>query len=152
MLAVKGQQAKIDATCTIGGRVEVERQAERGEAVPIIVVLARQAGADPGKRESWQVADHFVLEGPGLWQFRASAGTYGVVAFQDLNRDLKAQPDEPYLRLEQDRILTCKPGERRTDLALRIPADGRSRSTRRSTSRRCRRARSASSSSCRSDR
>ena len=125
MLAVKGQQAKIDATCTIGGRVEAERK----DAAPIIVVLARQAGADPGKRESWQVADHFVLEGPGPWQFRASAGAYGVVAFQDLNRDLKAQPDEPYLRLEQDRILTCKPGDRRTDLALRIPADGRSRLT-----------------------
>ena len=106
MLAVKEQQAKIDAVCRIGGSVEAERK----DAVPIIVVLARQVGADPEKRESWQLADHFVLEGPGLWQFSASAGTYGVVAFQDLNRDLKHQPDEPYLRLEREGLFTCKAG------------------------------------------
>ena len=127
MLAVKEQQAKIDAACTIGGRVEVERQAEGRDAVPIIVVLARLVGADPDRRESWQVADHFVLEGPSAWQFSASAGTYGLAAFQDLNRDLKAQPGEPYLRVDKDRLLTCKAGERRTGVALRIPAAGRSR-------------------------
>jgi uncharacterized alpha/beta hydrolase family protein len=117
MLAVKGQQAKIDASCRIGGTVE----AERADVAPIIVVLVRRTGG-----ESWQVADHFVREGPGPWQFAASAGSYGVVAFQDLNRDLKLQRDEPYLRADGDRLLTCKPGERRTDLALRIPAGGRS--------------------------
>jgi pimeloyl-ACP methyl ester carboxylesterase/uncharacterized protein (DUF2141 family) len=122
MLHVKEQQAKIDAVCTIGGHVEAERR----QAAPIIVVLARQVGADADKRESWQVADHFVLEGPGPWRFSASAGTYGVAAFQDLNQDLKLQPGEPYLRVDKDRMLTCKPGERRTDLALRIPAAGRS--------------------------
>jgi pimeloyl-ACP methyl ester carboxylesterase len=116
MLAVKEQQQKIDAHCFIGGHVEAERK----DAVPIIVVLARQAG------DKWQIADHFVLEGPGLWQFGASAGTYGVVAFQDLNRDLKLQPGEPYLRADKSRMFTCKAGERRSDLALRIPADGRS--------------------------
>jgi len=117
MLDVKPQQAKLDATCRIVGRVE----AERVDAAPLIVVLARQHG------ETWQVADHFVLERPGLFGFAASAGTYGVVAFQDLNRDLKLQPDEPFLRLEPERTLACKAGERRSDLALRIPADGRSR-------------------------
>ena len=85
------------------------------------MVLARQRG------DSWQVADHFVLERPGLWGFAASPGTYGVVAFQDLNRDLKLQRDEPYLGVDNNRLITCKPGGRRTDLALRIPADGRSR-------------------------
>lgn len=119
MLAVKGQQAKLDASCRIGGRVD----AERIDAAPLIVVLARQRG------ETWQVADHFVLERPGLWGFAASAGTYGVVAFQDLDRDLKLQPGEPYLRVDQQGLITCKPGERRMDLALRIPADGRSRFT-----------------------
>jgi len=123
MLDVKEQQAKIDAVCIIGGRVDAERK----DAAPIIVLLARQIGADPEKRESWQLADHFVLEGPGQWQFMASAGTYGVAAFQDLNRDLKHQRDEPYLRLEREGLFTCKTGERRTDLALRIPAAGRSR-------------------------
>ncbi len=116
LLDVKEQQAKIDATCRISGRVD----AERVEAAPLVVVLARQRG------EIWQVADHFVLERPGLWGFAASAGSYGVAAFQDLNGDLKLQPDEPFLRVQQ---LTCKPGERRMDLALRVPADGRSRFT-----------------------
>ena len=123
MLDVKPQQQKIDANCIIGGRVDAERRDE----APLIVVLARQTGADPMKRESWQLADHFVLEQPGLWQFVASAGTYGVVAFQDLNRDLKHQPGEPFLRIEADRIFTCKAGERRSDMALMIPAAGRSR-------------------------
>ena len=117
MLDVKPQQAKLDATCRIVGRVD----AERVDEAPLIVVLARRHG------DTWQVADHFVLERPGLFGFAASAGTYGVVAFQDLNRDLKLQPDEPFLRLDPERTVTCKPGERRSDLALRIPADGRSR-------------------------
>jgi len=123
MLHVKEQQAKIDAFCTLSGSVDAERRAD----APLVVVLARQTGADPAQRDSWQIADHFVLEGAGRWQFMASAGTYGLVAFQDLNQDLKAQPGEPYLRLERDGIFTCKPGERRGDIALRIPAGGRSR-------------------------
>jgi pimeloyl-ACP methyl ester carboxylesterase len=117
MLAVKDQQAKLDANCRIGGRIEAERRASPVDAAPLIVVLARVNG------EAWQLADHFVLERPGLWGFAASAGTYGVAAFQDLNGDLKLQPDEPFLRAQR---LTCKPGERRMDLALRIPAGGRS--------------------------
>jgi pimeloyl-ACP methyl ester carboxylesterase len=123
MLHVKEQQAKMDAFCTIRGQIA----AERGDAAPLVVVLARQIGADVTKRESWQVADHFVLEDAGPWQFAASAGTYGIIAFQDLNHDLKAQTDEPYLRLERDRLFTCKAGEHVADQALRIPAAGRSR-------------------------
>src|SRR5881394_3590936 len=123
MLHVKEQQAKMDAFCVIGGRVEAERK----DAVPLVVVLARQTGADPMQRDSWQVADHFVLEEAGQWQFLASPGTYGVVAFQDLNGDLKAQAGEPYLRLERERVVTCTTGERKTDLALHIPSAGRSR-------------------------
>jgi len=122
MLHVKEQQAKIDAFCTLSGNVEAERRVE----APLVVVLARQVGADRTKRESWQVADHFVLEGAGAWQFSASAGTYGVVAFQDLNGDLKLQRDEPYLRLDDNRLFDCKTGERHAGLALRIPAAGRS--------------------------
>lgn len=112
MFAVKDQQEKLDAFCRIGGRVDAERR----ETVPIVVVLARPAG------DSWQVADHFVLEGPGQWLLGASAGTYGLAAFQDLNSDLKLQPGEPYLAFDRERLLTCAPGERRADLALHIPA------------------------------
>jgi pimeloyl-ACP methyl ester carboxylesterase len=114
MLAVKGQQQKLDAFCRIGGNVEAERR----DTANFVVVLARKTG------DSWQVADHFVREGPGAWMFAASAGTYGLVAFQDLNRDLKLQPGEPYLRSAD--WLNCNAGEQRTDLALRIPAAGRS--------------------------
>jgi pimeloyl-ACP methyl ester carboxylesterase len=121
MLAVKGQQAKIDANCVLSGRVD----AERADTAPLIVVLVRKVGEDPERAESWHVADHFVLERAGLWGFVASPGSYGLVALQDLNRDLKLQPDEPFLRLDPDRLITCKPRERRTDLTLRIPADGR---------------------------
>jgi pimeloyl-ACP methyl ester carboxylesterase len=113
MLAVKEQQQKLDAFCRIGGNVEGERR----DASHFVVVLARKSG------DSWQVADHFVREGPGAWLFAASAGTYGLVAFQDLNRDLKLQPDEPFLRGAE---LTCNAGERRADIALRVPAAGRS--------------------------
>jgi uncharacterized alpha/beta hydrolase family protein len=123
MLHVKEQQAKLDAFCTISGRVEAERK----ESAPLVVVLARQVGEDPMKRESWQIADHFVLEDAGPWQFAASAGTYGIIAFQDLNGDLKAQPGEPYLRLEKETLFTCKAGERLANRSLRIPAAGRSR-------------------------
>src|SRR5262245_14097491 len=114
MFAVKEQQAKLDATCMIGGRVE----AERSDPAPIIVVLARKSG------DTWRVADHFVLEGPGQWQFFANAATYGLAAFQDLNSDLKLQPNEPFLR--SDQIVSCGAGERRADIVLRIPAAGRS--------------------------
>ncbi len=122
MLHVKEQQAKIDAFCTISGQVAAERR----DAAPLIVVLARQTGADRTKRESWQIADHFVLEDAGPWQFVASAGTYGIVAFQDLNGDLKLQRDEPFLRLDDNRLFDCKTGEQLAGLALRIPAAGRS--------------------------
>jgi pimeloyl-ACP methyl ester carboxylesterase len=83
-------------------------------------VLLRRSGTQS------QVADHFVLEGAGLWGFGASAGTYAVVAFQDLNRDLKLQPDEPFLAPEGERLIDCKPGARHGGIALRIPAAGRS--------------------------
>ena len=123
MLHVKEQQAKMDAFCELRGWVDAERK----QQAPLIVVLGRQVGEDATKRESWQIADHFVLEGPGEWQFHASPGTYGLVAFQDLNGDLKAQPDEPYLRLERERLFTCKTNDRRDSITLRIPAAGRSR-------------------------
>lgn len=125
MFAVNEQQQKIDANCFIGGQVTVERKA----AAPVVVLLLRLAGPDPDKSGSWQLADHFVLEGPGSWQFVASTGTYALAALQDVNRDLKLQPDEPFLRPEPGSRFTCQPGEERPGLALRIPAAGRARMT-----------------------
>ncbi|HEX9184357.1 MAG TPA: hypothetical protein VF876_13975, partial [Burkholderiales bacterium] len=120
---VKEQQAIIATFCVLEGEVSAERR----DAAPLVVVLVWQAGADPRRRESWQVADHFVLEGAGRWRFRAAAGTYGVVAFQDINRDLKHQPTEPYLLLDSERIVTCRAGEPHANMALRVPAAGRPR-------------------------
>jgi pimeloyl-ACP methyl ester carboxylesterase len=127
LFGVEEQLEKFDALCRFGGSVEAELQTPPADKAPLIVVLARLKGADPTKLESWEVADHFVREVAGLWEIAAAPGTYGMVAFQDLNRDLKAQPDEPYLRADFERLITCKAGERHTGLALRIPAAGRSR-------------------------
>ncbi len=118
---VRKQQDIIDTFCILEGEVSAERR----DPVPLVVVLVRKIGADPQQRESWQVADHFVLEGAGHWRFRAGAGTYGLVAFQDIQTDLKHQVDEPYLRLESERIVTCRAGEPHANLALSVPADGR---------------------------
>jgi pimeloyl-ACP methyl ester carboxylesterase len=115
LFAVKGQQQKLDAACQISGQVE----AELGADAPIVVALLR---LDAGR---WQIADHFVLEGPGRWGFSATPGSYGLAAFQDVNRDLKLEPDEPFVGANRDEPLTCVPGERRSDLALRVPAAGR---------------------------
>lgn len=120
---VKEQQAIIASYCVLEGEVAAERR----DPAPLVVVLVRQTGTDAQRRESWQVADHFVLEGAGRWRFRAAAGTYGLVAFQDLSRDLKRQPDEPYLPLEAERTVTCRAGEPHANMALRIPAAGRPR-------------------------
>jgi len=125
LFAVKEQQAKLDAFCRVGGQIDAERR----DKVPLVVVLARLAGDDPAKAESWKIADHFVLERPGRWGFAVSAGTYAVVAFQDLNQDLKLQVSEPFLRLEKERTFTCKAGDRLADMTLRIPAAGRTRLT-----------------------
>jgi pimeloyl-ACP methyl ester carboxylesterase len=122
-LDVKKQQAKLDEFCAIEGRVSAERREQK----PIVVVLVRKIGADLNRRESWEIADHFVLGGPGRWAFRASADTYGLVAFQDMNADLKVQQNEPYLRLEAGKLIECKSGGAHKDIALVIPAAGRPR-------------------------
>jgi pimeloyl-ACP methyl ester carboxylesterase len=117
---VKEQQAQIDAICRFDGEVAAERR----DAAPLVVLLLRQSRADAARVESWELADHFVLEQPGRWQFYAGPGRYGLAAFQDLNRDLKYQPGEPFLRADPQRLAECRPGEDFKGIALRIPAAG----------------------------
>ena len=119
VFAVKEQQAQLDAFCRIGGKVEAER---KDVSVPLVVILARQTGADPTKRESWQVADHFVLEAAGPWAFAAPPGEYRLAAFEDANRDLKYQPGESFLGVEATAPIQCAAGTRARDISLRIPA------------------------------
>ena len=109
MLDVKEQQARLDAFCRLGGQVSGDAYPD----APLIVVLYR-----PG-----QVIDHFVREGPGPWMLATSAGSYRLAAFQDLNRDLKLQPDEPFVHMPD---IACEAGARHTELVLRVPAGGRS--------------------------
>ena len=109
MLDVKEQQSRFDSLCRFGGQVTGDAHPE----APLVVVLF-----GPG-----HVVDHFVREGPGPWMLAASAGSYRLAAFQDLNRDLKLQPGEPFVRMED---VTCRAGERNTELVVRVPADGRS--------------------------
>lgn len=120
---VRKQDEIIAAHCVLEGDVS----AEGNETAPLIVALLRQSGADLQQRESWQHVDHFVLEQAGRWRFRVAQGTYGLVAFQDINVDLKHGSDEPYLRLERERILTCREGEPHLNLALNVPTEGRPR-------------------------
>ena len=120
---VKEQQARIATFCQLDGEV----RAARRDAGPLVVLLLRQTGKDISVRESWELADHFVVEDAGPWQFRVSAGTYGLAAFQDLNHDLKYQPGEPFLRVEPAGRLVCSTGEMHKGIALRIPSAGTAR-------------------------
>ena len=120
-LHVREQQAKLDAVCGIEGSVRVDD----GRQAPLVVLLARQTGEDPARRDSWQLADHFVLERAGRWTFAAGAGRYALAAFADLNGDLVYQPNEPFLRIDPARRLACTAGEAFRDQALVVPARGR---------------------------
>lgn len=117
---VKEQQAKIAAYCTLEGGVDAERPAR----APMVVLLFRQDGAGPANRATWELSDHFVLEGAGRWQFRVSAGHYRLAAFHDLNRDLKYQANEPFLPAGPALPFTCRSGEAYRGIALRIPPTG----------------------------
>lgn len=120
---VKEQQARIATFCLLEGEVTAARR----DPAPLVVLLMRQVGTDTVQRDSWVLADHFVLENAGPWQFRASAGTYSLAAFQDLNRDLKYQPGEPALRVDAGGLLACSGGESHKGIALRIPSAGTAR-------------------------
>jgi len=118
---VRLQQARIDSQCQIQGTVA----SERADTRPLVVALVRVADADRARQ--WEIADHFVAEGPGRWGFLASPGTYGLAAFQDSNADFVYQPGEPFLRVDEKSLIRCHPGERKTGVVLRVPADGRAR-------------------------
>jgi pimeloyl-ACP methyl ester carboxylesterase len=120
---VPEQQRKADSLCRIGGTV-------RGESAgnpPLVVMLVRLTGNDAKARSSWSVADHFVLEQAGHWQFAASPGTYGIVAFEDANSNLKYESGEPYLPLDSGKLIECTTGGKHEDIALAVPVDGKPR-------------------------
>lgn len=119
-LDVRAQQKKADEFCAVEGHASVDRVEEK----PVVVVLVRKIGADIDRRESWEIADHFVLDRPGRWAFRVSAGTYGLGAFQDLNADLKLQQGESHLRMDPGKLVECQSGAAHKNIALDISASG----------------------------
>jgi pimeloyl-ACP methyl ester carboxylesterase len=120
---VREQQKQADAYCLIGGTVATEHDSLN----PLLVGLIRHTGGELDQLLNWALVDHFVLESAGRWMFRASPGTYGLVAYEDRNADGVYQPGEPFLRADEKRLLTCRSGDRMNDVALVIPALGRPR-------------------------
>ena len=123
---VRTQQSKMETFCRIDGSVSA------GQATnPVLVGLVRHDGGDLENRANWSLVDHFVLESPGRWMFRAGPGTYGLVAFVDLNADGVYQPGEPFMPVDTNELVTCDSRHTHSELALFITAEGRSRSRRR---------------------
>lgn len=120
---VRTQQAKLETFCKIDGSVST------GLATPspLLVGLVRHNGGALDDRHNWSLVDHFVLESPGRWMFRAGPGTYGLVAFKDVNADGVYQPGEPFLPVDTKQLVVCDSTHRHAELALLIPTEGRSR-------------------------
>jgi len=119
---VRTQQSKMETFCRIDGSVSA------GQATnPVLVGLVRHDGGDLENRANWSLVDHFVLESPGRWMFRAGPGTYGLVAFVDLNADGVYQPGEPFMPVDTNELVTCDSRHTHSELALFITAEGRSR-------------------------
>src|SRR5689334_7248247 len=74
---VRTQQEKMETYCRISGTVT----ATQSPAAPLLVGLVRHNGGISDDPQNWSLVDHFVLESPGRWMFRAGPGTYGLVAF-----------------------------------------------------------------------
>ncbi len=114
LLAVRGQQERADRNVIISGTVTTAYE-PRG---PLVVgLVARDASG-------YVLVDHFVAEKPGRWVFAAAPGTYWLVAFEDVNRDGRYD-DEPALRGDPEKPVVLESGQRRLDIALRIPREGR---------------------------
>ena len=119
---VRTQQAKLETFCRIDGVVSA------GEATnPVLVGLVRHNGGALDDKKNWSLVDHFVLDSPGRWRFRASPGTYGLVAFVDLNADGVYQPGEPFEPVDTSELVICDSAHTQTERALIITPEGRSR-------------------------
>ena len=120
---VRTQQARLEKFCKIDGSVSAEQQTPS----PLLVGLVRHTGGALDDPKNWSLVDHFILESPGRWMFRTDAGTYGLVAFKDVNADGVYQPGEPFLPVDRGRLVTCADGHSHSEAVLLIPTEGRSR-------------------------
>jgi pimeloyl-ACP methyl ester carboxylesterase len=120
---VRTQQSHMETYCRISGSVSagLERQSL------LLVGLVGHTGGALDDPRNWSLIDHFVLESPGRWMFRAGPGTYGLVAFADVNADGVYQREEPFLPVDMNHLVTCEGKQVHSDLALFIPIQGRPR-------------------------
>jgi pimeloyl-ACP methyl ester carboxylesterase len=115
ILAVGEQDEKIAELAVLSGNVSTAGYEARG---PLVVGLI---GRGP---TGYRLVDHFVTEKPGPWIMAVEAGTYWVVAFEDVRRDGRYD-DEPAQRLREDQPIVVAPGQRQTGVDIAIPRDGR---------------------------
>jgi pimeloyl-ACP methyl ester carboxylesterase len=120
---VRTQQAKLETFCRIDGSVSAEQETPG----PLLVGLVRHNGGAYEDLSNWSLVDHFVLESAGRWMFRAGPGTYGLVAFTDVNADGVYEPGEPFLPVDTTQLVSCTSGHTHSQPALVIPTKGRSR-------------------------
>ena len=120
---VRTQQSKMETFCRIEGSVSARQETPS----PLLVGLVRHNGGSLDDRKNWSLVDHFVLESPGRWMFRADPGTYGLVAFKDMNADGVYQPGESFLPIDTNQLVICNSSHTRSsEQALLIPTEGRS--------------------------
>ncbi|HEY2774167.1 MAG TPA: alpha/beta fold hydrolase [Candidatus Binatia bacterium] len=117
ILAVNEQSEKLDANATIGGTVSTAGYEATG---PLIV------GVVAAGTQGLHLVDYFVAEKPGAWMIHLAPGTYWVAAFEDRDRNGRYN-DEPGLPVNDKHPITVAAGERRTDIDVAIPRDGRLR-------------------------
>lgn len=117
--ARKEQKRIATEVCTLEGSVESEHATGR----PLVVVLLARP---PGSADDadWRLADHFVSSKGGRWKFFATAGKFSIAAFEDVNADLRFQPDEPFVGIGTGREIDCAGGAQFDDLVVTIPATG----------------------------
>jgi pimeloyl-ACP methyl ester carboxylesterase len=112
---VREQQKKMDAICRIRGTVTTEHPSEN----PLVVVLVRMEDGEA------TLFDHFVLRRAGRWQFFATAGTYGLEAFEDVSRNQRYEPGESFRSAVGAPTYDLAPGERLEGIEIVIPTGGR---------------------------
>lgn len=117
LLAVPGQQRRLDSTCRIQGSVELSG----AQPSAIVVLLLRRIDAVGDAPPSWKIVDHFVLDQPGRWVFATPPGTFRIAAFADSSRDLIYQPGEAFVGSSVARPIVCSAGTRTDGIVVSIP-------------------------------
>jgi pimeloyl-ACP methyl ester carboxylesterase len=92
----------------------------------VVVVLRDDGRALRAPRPAGpaDVVDHVVTERAGRWGLAVAPGHYAVAAFQDADAD-GMYADEPCRPPSTDTCVALAAGERREDLELVVPPDGR---------------------------